>query len=72
MYPRIDASSNFDCPAECILRLKGILSAEETRTPNNNDNKGNPKRYITKRGLTTLTTIGCLAELSLMFAVTSL
>jgi hypothetical protein len=41
-------------------KLRGILSAEEIRTPNNKDHKGDPMRYVIKRGLTTLTTIGCL------------
>jgi len=60
MYPRIDAPSDFDYPAERLLELRGILSAEEIRTPNNKDHKGDPMRYVLKRGLTTLTTIGCL------------
>jgi hypothetical protein len=60
MYPRIDASSDFDYLAERLLELRGVLSAEEIRTPNNKDNKGDPMRYVIKRGLTTLTTIGCL------------
>ncbi|GBE88767.1 hypothetical protein SCP_1401720 [Sparassis crispa] len=61
MYPRIDAPSDFDYPAERLLELRGVLSAEEIRTPNNKDHKGDPMRYIIKRGLTTLTTIGCLS-----------
>ncbi|KIY48392.1 hypothetical protein FISHEDRAFT_58901 [Fistulina hepatica ATCC 64428] len=60
MYPRIDAPSDFDYPAERLLKLRGILSAEEIRTPNNRDYKGDPMRYVIKRGHTTLTTIGCL------------
>ncbi|KAL6306401.1 hypothetical protein BKA93DRAFT_729418, partial [Sparassis latifolia] len=61
MYPRINAPSDFDYPAERLLELRGILSAEEIRTPNNKDHKGDPMRYVIKRGLTTLTTIGCLS-----------
>jgi hypothetical protein len=60
MYPRIDAQSDFDYPAERLLKLRGILSAAEIRTPNNKNHKGEPMRYVIKRGLTTLTTIGCL------------
>jgi hypothetical protein len=60
MYPRIDAASDFDYPAERLLELQGILSAEEIRTPNNKDDKDNPVRYVIKHGLATLTTIGCL------------
>ena len=60
MYPRINAPSDFHYPAERLLELRGILSAEEMRTPNNKDRKGDPMRYVIKHGHTTLTTIGCL------------
>jgi hypothetical protein len=61
MYPRIDAPSDFDYPFERLLELRGILSAEEIRTPTNKDHKDDSMRYVIKRGLTTLTTIGCLS-----------
>ncbi|KAI5987346.1 hypothetical protein F5J12DRAFT_728538 [Pisolithus orientalis] len=60
MYPPVDSPSDFDYPVDRLLKLRGILSAEEIRTPNNKDHKGDPMRYVIKRGLTTLTTIGCL------------
>lgn len=60
MYPQINAPSDFDYPAERLLELRGILSAKDINTPNNKDHKGDPIRYVIKRGLTTLTTIGCL------------
>ena len=60
MYPRINVPSDFDYPAERLLKLRGILSAKEICTPNNKDHRGDPMRYVIKRGLTTLTTIGCL------------
>ncbi|KAF8439829.1 hypothetical protein L210DRAFT_3670875 [Boletus edulis BED1] len=60
MYPRINAPSDFDYPVDRLLKLRGILSAEEIRTPNNRDHKGDPMRYVIKRGHITLTTIGCL------------
>jgi hypothetical protein len=60
MYPCINAPSDFDYPVERLLKLQGILSAEEIRTPNNRDHKGDPMQYVIKRGHTTLTTIGCL------------
>jgi len=60
MYPRVDAPSDFDYPAERLLKLRGILSAEEIRKPNNKDHKNEPMRYVIKCGLATLTTIGCL------------
>ena len=58
MYPRIDAPSDFDYPHDRLLKLQGILSHEEISTPNNRDQNGDPIRYVIKRGLTTLTTIG--------------
>ena len=60
MYPRVNAPSDFDYPADRLLKLRGILSAEEIRKPNNRNHKNEPMRYVIKRGLTTLTTIGCL------------
>jgi hypothetical protein len=60
MYPHVDGPSNFDYPAERLLKIRGILSAEEMRKPNNRDHKNEPMRYVIKRGLTTPTTIGCL------------
>ncbi|KAI6145492.1 hypothetical protein BKA82DRAFT_995627 [Pisolithus tinctorius] len=60
MYPPVDSPSDFDYPVDRLLKLRGILSAEEICTPNNKDHKGDPMRYVIKRGLTTLTTIGCL------------
>ena len=60
MYPRIDAPSDFEYPAERLLKLRGILSAEEIRTPNNKDHNDEPMRYVIKRGLTSFTTIGRL------------
>ena len=60
MYPCVNAPSDFDYPAERLLKLRGILSAEEIRKPNNKDHKNEPMQYVIKRGLTTLTTIGCL------------
>ena len=60
MHPRIDAPSDFEYPDERLLELRGILSAAEIRTPNNKDHNGDPIRYVIKRGLASLTTIGCL------------
>ncbi|KZS99958.1 uncharacterized protein LAESUDRAFT_769211 [Laetiporus sulphureus 93-53] len=61
MYPRVDVPSEFNYPADRLLKLRGILSAEEIGKPNGKDRKGNPVRYVIKRGLTTLTTIGRLS-----------
>ena len=40
--------------------FKGLSPPKEMRTPNNKDSRGEPMQYVIKRGLTTLTTIGCL------------
>src|SRR5258706_14104419 len=42
------------------LELRGILSTEEIRTPNNTGHDGVPTRYVMKLGHTTLTALGCL------------
>ncbi|KAF9068812.1 hypothetical protein BDP27DRAFT_1223677, partial [Rhodocollybia butyracea] len=57
MSSRIDAPSEFDYPCDRLFELQGILSPEEVRTRKDTDH---PMRYVIKRGLTTLTTIGCL------------
>lgn len=63
MNPRtthINAAPTFCYPKGRLLKLQGILSAEEiNKTLNKNDNN-KPKRYVIKRGLTTHTTIGRL------------
>ena len=56
---RIHVPSNFDYPANRLPVLRIILSGEEIRTPSK-DCKGDPTRYVMKRGLTTSTTVGCL------------
>ena len=58
--PRTNAQSDFVYPADRLLRLRGILSAEEIRTSNMKTYTGEPVRYVTKRGHATLTTIGRL------------
>ena len=60
MYPSTGAPSDFDYPVDRLLELRGILCAEEIRTPDNKDCNGDPMRYVIKHGLTTLTTTGCL------------
>lgn len=52
--------SDFSYPIDRLLKLQGILSAEEMHKPDNKDHKGDPMRYVIKRGHTALTTIGCL------------
>jgi len=60
MYPRVDSRPDFRYPAERLLKLQGILSADDIRTPDNKDLDDEPMRYVIKRGLTSLTTVGCL------------
>ncbi|KAG8905111.1 hypothetical protein FRB99_000675 [Tulasnella sp. 403] len=61
MYPRIGPPFNFEHPSERLLKLRAFLSKEEIRKPTNRNHKGDPMRYVIKRGLTTPTTIGCLS-----------
>jgi hypothetical protein len=57
MYPRIDAPSNFCYPAERLLKLRRIHSADELHALKNGDHRDDRKQYAIKRGVTT---IGCL------------
>ena len=62
MQPRLDddSGSEFVYPTDRLLKLGDILSAKEMHTPNNTNSQDRPMRYVVKRGLATLTTIGCL------------
>ncbi len=60
MYPCDDAQSSFDYPYDRLYELGSILPAAEIKDPDNQDFKGDPVRFVIKRGHTTLTTIGCL------------
>jgi hypothetical protein len=60
MYPRDDAQSEFDYPEDRLFRLRDIFTAAQISQPHNKDLKGDPVRFVIKRGLTTLTTIGRL------------
>jgi hypothetical protein len=52
--------SEFDYPEDRIYLLKVILAAAKIKEPDSQDIKGDPTRFVFKRGLTTLTTIGRL------------
>ena len=56
MFPGI---GNFNYPSNRLLKLRGILSAEEICPPNPLPEEP-PIQYVIKRGLTTFTTIGRL------------
>jgi hypothetical protein len=58
MYPRVDAPSDFKYLEERQLKLRGIVSEGDICHPVTKDNNGDLCRYVIKRGLTTLTTIG--------------
>jgi len=58
MDPLVDEASDFEYPYDRLLNLRAILSKEDIRTPTNRDREGNRTRYVIKRGLTTLTTVG--------------
>ncbi|KAI0033139.1 hypothetical protein K488DRAFT_85147 [Vararia minispora EC-137] len=60
LYPRYDVPSEFDYPEDRIYLLKTILDAAKIKEPNSQDIKGDPTRFVIKRGFTTLTTIGRL------------
>ncbi|CAE6540131.1 unnamed protein product [Rhizoctonia solani] len=60
LYPRYDAPSEFDYPEDRIYLLKVILAAAKIKEPNSQDIKGDPTRFVFKRGLTTRTTVGRL------------
>lgn len=60
LYPRDDVPSEFDYPEDRIYLLRTILAATKIREPNSQDVKGDPTRFVIKRGFTTLTTVGRL------------
>jgi hypothetical protein len=61
MYDRFDAPHKFVYPFDGLFKLRGILTQEEIRTPNNKTPQGDPTRRVIKRGITTLTTVGSLS-----------
>ncbi|KAK7470057.1 hypothetical protein VKT23_001495 [Stygiomarasmius scandens] len=62
MYDRFDDGPHeFVYPPEGLFELRGILTQEEIRTPNNKTPQGDPIRRVIKRGFTTLTTVGGLS-----------
>jgi hypothetical protein len=61
MYDRFDAPHEFVYPPEGLFKLRGIITQEEIRMPNNKTPQGDPIRRVIKRGFTTLTTVGGLS-----------
>ena len=60
LHPRYDTPSEFDYPEDRLYLLRTILAAAQIREPNSQDIKGDPTRFVIKRGHTTLTTVGRL------------
>ncbi|KAK1224294.1 hypothetical protein PQX77_012802 [Marasmius sp. AFHP31] len=60
LYPRYDVPSEFDYPEDRIYQLKVILAASKIGEPNSQDINGEATRFVFKRGLGTLTTVGRL------------
>ncbi|KAG8710550.1 hypothetical protein FRC08_017005, partial [Ceratobasidium sp. 394] len=60
LYPRDDMPSEFDYPEDRLYLLKVILAAADISNPNSHDIKGDPTRFVFKRGPTTSTTVGRL------------
>ncbi|KAI0030995.1 hypothetical protein K488DRAFT_71757 [Vararia minispora EC-137] len=62
MYERIDVPSEFKYPEDCLLMLRGTLTAEQVNNPNSSDSQGDRIRRVLKRGVTTNTTVGTLTH----------
>lgn len=60
LYPCYDSPSEFDYPEDRLYQLKVILDAAKFREPNSQDFKGDPTRFVIKRGHKTRTTVGRL------------
>lgn len=60
LYPRYNVPSEFDYPEDRIYLLKTILAAAKIKEPNSQDVKGDPTRFVIKRGFATRTTLGRL------------
>jgi hypothetical protein len=61
IYPRANEPSDFTYPEDRLYRARGILSTEEIRKPNRKNHKDDSVRFVIKRGLTSLTTVGGLS-----------
>ncbi|TFY83041.1 hypothetical protein EWM64_g973 [Hericium alpestre] len=58
MYPRVDTKPEFKYPSDRLLPLGDIISEELLRRPDMLDINNEACLFVTKRGLTTKTTIG--------------
>lgn len=60
MYERNDVPSEFKYPEHGLLKLGGMLTAEQIENPNTLDSGGDRIHRVLKRGFMTKTTVGTL------------
>lgn len=60
MYERIDVPSVFKYPEDGLLRLRGMLTADQVNNPNSLNLQDDCVRRVIKRGFSTNTTVGTL------------
>jgi len=61
LYERIDVSSEFKYPTDGLLKLWGMLTADDIKNPNTLDTHEDRIRRVVKRGFKTNTTVGTLS-----------
>ncbi|KAF7321492.1 hypothetical protein MKEN_00670000 [Mycena kentingensis (nom. inval.)] len=61
-YGRIDVPSEFKYPEDGLLRLRGMLTADQVNNPDTLDLHGDRIRRVIKRGFSTNTTVGTLTR----------
>ncbi|KAG8866413.1 hypothetical protein FRB97_003985, partial [Tulasnella sp. 331] len=62
IYERVDVPSDFKYPDNGLLRLRGMLTADQVNNPTNLNPEGDRVRRVLKRGFTTNTTVGTLTR----------
>ncbi|KAG8985958.1 hypothetical protein FRB94_003252 [Tulasnella sp. JGI-2019a] len=62
IYERVDVPSDFKYPDNGLLRLRGMLTADQVNNPTNLNLEGDRVRRVLKRGFTTNTTVGTLTR----------
>lgn len=61
LYERIDIKSEFKYPTDGLLKIRGMLTADDINKPNTLDSMGDRIRRVLKRGFKTNTTAGTLS-----------
>lgn len=62
LHERDNVPSGFKYPEDGLLRLQGILTAEQVKNPDTKNLQGDPVRRVLKRGFTTNTTVGTVTR----------